>query len=140
MAAVYFSILVHLCHSRFWVLGHIFPFMTASTTIFPWNGSTLISSIAFAHCISFICKLFLHFWCKCNLPISIKHINHNATLNTKLQDYSEKTSTWLPFKAVLNYFSIQRENRSPTPVTVPWKRDFREARRPEPITIPSKIW
>ena len=35
MAVVYFSILVHLCRLNFWVLNHIFPFITAKTTIFP---------------------------------------------------------------------------------------------------------
>ena len=47
MAAVYFSILVHLCYLSFWVLNHIFPFITAKPTIFHWNRSTLISSICF---------------------------------------------------------------------------------------------
>lgn len=141
MVAIYFNILVHLSHLSFWVLIHVFPFITARTTIFHWNGSTLISSICFYPLYFFYLQSFLHFWLKCNLLISIKHTIHDSTLkkqNCGIIQRKQALDSFSKLSSIISQF--KRENWSHTSVTITRKQNFGEATRLESITITSMIW
>lgn len=139
MVAIYFCILVHLGHLSFWVLSSNSSLPEPQISIGMDPHSLALS--AFTHCISFICKPFLHFWLKCNLLISIKHTIHHATLkkqNCRIIQRKQALDSFSKLSSIISQF--KRENWSHTSVTITRKQNFREATRLESITIISMIW